>query len=317
MNKTVLLGAAGTGTAFAMAVRLRACFFGSVRIVGIDINPPELVTASVLCDEMVAVPLASDPGFADVLANVIKAHGVDTFVPIVNEELGHAVTVSQRSGFELVDIWSSPLAAQLARDKAAAANWLDGLSVPQPKSIDISNAALNEMVFVKPVNGMGSRGTYAATVRQLQALDEKSRKALLVQELCETPEVTIDSFFDVRTGFQRAICRERLETKAGVCTKARIFFDAELSDMARRIAEALGQRGTICIQVMRARGKWVVTDLNMRPGGGTAMSCAAGHDVLSAAFACRWGLPYEPYFASVGHGHNVIVTRQYAEFVMT
>jgi hypothetical protein len=89
-----------------------------------------------------------------------------------------------------------------------------------------------------------------------------------------------------------------------------------LSGYAALIGEALGQQGTICFQVMSSRDEWVLTDLNLRPGAGTAMTCAAGTDLLSAHFACRWGLPYKRYLGEEDLGEEVIVTRQYAEFVM-
>lgn len=86
--------------------------------------------------------------------------------------------------------------------------------------------------------------------------------------------------------------------------------------MAARLAAAIGQRGTICFQVMWKGGRWALTDLNLRPGAGTAMTCAAGFDVLSAFLACRWGLPTDGFFLSSSLDHDVFLRRQYAEFVM-
>jgi hypothetical protein len=67
---------------------------------------------------------------------------------------------------------------------------------------------------------------------------------------------------------------------------------------------------------MRGRDGWLVTDLNLRPGAGTAMSAAAGVDLLAAMAACRWAEPVEPYIASPLPEGGVHVTRQYAEYLM-
>ena len=75
----------------------------------------------------------------------------------------------------------------------------------------------------------------------------------------------------------QAVCRERLEVKAGVCTKARVFTDPQIGDLAERLGAGLGLEGAFCFQVMRdaARG-WVVTDVNARHGAGSRMSAAVG-----------------------------------------
>jgi carbamoylphosphate synthase large subunit len=75
-----------------------------------------------------------------------------------------------------------------------------------------------------------------------------------------------------------------------VCTKARLFADERLQELAGAVAAACGLRGTFCLQVMRGRaGRWMVTDVNPRPGGGTAMSVAVGMDFHAAMVAAAWG----------------------------
>ncbi len=90
--RTVLLGAAGTGTAFALASRIRAVWGADVRIVAVDINPAELVTTSLLADSFVQVPLVNDPAYEKCIRELIEAEQVNTFIPILNEE--HVVAVN-------------------------------------------------------------------------------------------------------------------------------------------------------------------------------------------------------------------------------
>jgi hypothetical protein len=148
-------------------------------------------------------------------------------------------------------------------------------------------------------------------------LEPAIREQLIAQDLCQPPEITIDSFYDVETGIGRAIARERLQTKDGVCTKAKVFEDPTFTEYARVIGEGLQQRGVICFQVMRLNDAWAITDLNLRSGAGTAMTCAAGADLLAAAFACRWNEDFRPFLGGEIAPEGIFVTRQYAEFVMS
>ncbi len=313
--RTVLLGAAGTGTAFALASRIRAVWGADVRIVAVDINPAELVTTSLLADSFVQVPLVNDPAYEKCIRELIEAEQVNTFIPILNDEHVVAVNLLSDPALAKLDVWSSELYARCT-DKRVADDWLSEIGVPTPMKPDLTEASRGGEWFVKPVNGVGSRGARRISAEELHGYDQTTRETLIVQEVCKEPEVTVDSFHDDRTGASFVYCRERLETKAGVCTKARVFFDPELAAIAKKIARGLRQRGTLCFQVMKGLKGWVVTDLNLRSGAGTAITCSAGFDVLAAAFACRAGEDYTKFLSPIAAGEEFIVTRQYAEFVM-
>jgi phosphoglycolate phosphatase-like HAD superfamily hydrolase len=126
----------------------------------------------------------------------------------------------------------------------------------------------DEGLVAKPRSGVGSSGFMLLTSQE--ALDEiRGDEQRVVQARCQPPEVTIDVFLSLDGGNFRAICRERLETRAGVCTKARVFESDELTALAETIGRGLGLFGACCIQVMRdASNAWSVTDVNARPGGG-------------------------------------------------
>lgn len=112
------------------------------------------------------------------------------------------------------------------------------------------------------------------------------------------------------------MCRERLEVKAGVSVKARVFDDPELSALAQKLGEELGLTGTFCFQVMRApdAGGWAITDVNPRPGAGTRMTVAAGVDVLAAMMADAWGEDPGVFLGPLA-GER-FVTRQYTEYAV-
>jgi hypothetical protein len=215
-----------------------------------------------------------------------------------------------------VAVWACSRAGELTRDKNTAYDFLSGLGIPTPRRFAPEDLPASGRVFVKPRRGKRSRGIRMAAAEEIRHLPAEALAGSIIQECCLPPEVTVDSFHDKITGRHRSVARERLATRAGVCVTARVYEDSVLSEYAYRIGEALQQRGTICFQAMRGREGWLVTDLNLRPGAGTAMSTAAGIDLLSAMAACRWGEPVEPYISASLPAAGLHVTRQYAEHVM-
>lgn len=311
MSHCVLISAAGTGTAFGIVTSLRRTWGEQVRIITADINPAHLATASVFADRHLEVPLSSDENFLPTVRRCIQSEEVDTYVPLLNAEFIHAHALS--IDLPSCDIWSSALIAGLVRSKRATSTWLASHGLPVPPSLSLSEISLDGNYFVKPDNGSGSHGARRASGLEVQALDLSN---FVVQQVCDEPEITVDSFFDISTGRCRAVARERIEVKSGVSTKVRVYEDPVLTKIAGRIGESLKQKGSICFQVMSLNGEYAITDLNFRPGAGTAMSAATGIDLVSASFACRWGEDYSPFLAAKLPYGGLYVTRQYAEFVM-
>ncbi len=86
-ERTVLLGSAGTGTAYASMLALRKNWGDSVKIIAIDSNPKHLVTSSLLADKFIQVPLNSDPEFKNKLQAILTDENVDTYIPFIDHEI--------------------------------------------------------------------------------------------------------------------------------------------------------------------------------------------------------------------------------------
>ena len=93
-QRVVLLGSAGTGTAFAAACSLRRVWSQSVRIVAMDIYPRHIVTTSLLADDFEQVGFSAAPEFPATLLGILQRYKVDTYLPIFPEE----IVVSARLG---------------------------------------------------------------------------------------------------------------------------------------------------------------------------------------------------------------------------
>lgn len=317
-GRCVWLGSAGTGTAFGLAQTLRERWghgAGAVRIVAADIREAHLVATSLLADEFRVVPLTADAGFADVLRSGLRETGATHYQPILDEEILLGATLRSEGLLGDVVVFAPPIrGARLCLDKLEGARWMDEVGIPTPPTVPVEIARWDGVpLFAKPRHGRGSLGARPiGDERAFEGLKaEEDVSDLIVQPRCEGPELTVDAVH--LGGMTRAVVRERLEVKAGVCTKARVFEDERLEELAHLLALGLGIEHAFCFQVMRLGGEWVVTDLNARPGAGTRLTVAAGVDLLGAMFAYHFGEPFESFLGRLPHERYVV--RQYAEYV--
>lgn len=110
-KKTVLLGAGGTGASFAIASRIRANWGKSIRLVVTDVYDKRLVTTSLLADAFYKVPDAKDKKFQSTLERILRDENINTYIPILNDEIITAAKLSKLDIYNEIDFWSSDLYA--------------------------------------------------------------------------------------------------------------------------------------------------------------------------------------------------------------
>lgn len=317
MTPRVMIGAAGTATAFGIVRTLRDNWGAAVEVVLADLLPRQLVGAAAFADGYLQSPAVDDPVYAEWLAQAVGESGTDLYVPLIDRDIVVAAELAQRSPGEFRTAAPPLASALICWDKLKTYEWLraEGISAPETWA-PAAAPRLDDGLVVKSRRGQGSIGFRAlAGVGELEALGDDGD--LVVQARCGFPEVTIDSCLAANGDGFRAVCRERLETKAGVCTKARVFESEPLSALAEAIGRGLGLVGGFCIQVMNGPdGEWWVTDVNARPGAGARLSKAAGVDVLGAVYAGLLELPFDRELALRRLDHDVYAVRQFDEYVI-
>ncbi len=315
----VLLGTAGTGTTWGIAVSLRERWDDELRIVATDLLPGHLVATSALAERFEQVPPVSDPRFEEALLSLLAEESIDTYVPTFDAEIVLAARLREAGALDGIRVLAPPLwAAETCWDKRAAGDWLASAGLPAPEVIPFALSDWREAgVIVKPRRGVGSVGVARVTDRE-QWSGWCARADLddwIAQEIVAGPEVTLDCFRSSRTSRSRVVCRERVEVKAGVCTKARIFDDGELGAVGTAIGAGLELSGVYCVQLMRSPDRgWLVTDINPRPGAGCRLSAAIGVLFHAAWFADAWGADTAHLLPALD-GERWVV-RQYSEIVL-
>ncbi|HEV7563463.1 MAG TPA: ATP-grasp domain-containing protein [Solirubrobacterales bacterium] len=315
----VLIGAAGTTTAFGIVRALRGRWGAEIEILATDINPRSLVAAAALADRFLQAPPVVDPGYAGWLERTLRETEPTLFVPLLDEDIATSAELAEAGELPPATRLLAPSAAsaRICWDKFATWEWLRERGLPGCETWEPGEASwAGAPLVAKARRGQGSQG-----FRRLDSAAELAALAgagdLVVQPLCEPPEVTVDAFLAADGSRFRAVCRERLETKAGVCTKARVHEDAELAGLAEEVARGLDLHGASCLQAMRGEdGGWRLTDVNARAGAGTPLAAAAGVDLLGAAFADLLDLPFDFERETAPLADDVYAVRQLHEYVV-
>jgi carbamoyl-phosphate synthase large subunit len=280
----VLVTSAGTSTAIGLIKSLQQS--SDVEIFTADINDFVMLPLGAFeVAQHCVVPLATDAdNYIAAISAAVALYKIDFVFPIHDEEIR---VISQARSNGSIAVGAPNLSSEMVlacTDKLNMGRRCleNGIESPATFNAQQFSEAPFYPVFVKPRYGVGSRGaSVIEQEEQVARLD--SEIDFVFQEVCERPEVTVDV---LSTEFGHvAVSRERLEVKAGVSTKARVWYSPELAEIAGKIAAAFSLVGLFCFQVMKRDGRWFVTDINPRCGGATAMTVAAGINLYEGYFS--------------------------------
>jgi hypothetical protein len=272
--------AGGTGTAWHICKTIKE-YYRSIYLIVCDTNPKHLVHSSVFANEFITIPPISSSGYENFMLNLFTEHHITILVPLIDYDL----KLFSRDNKKLVaeNIFSTaPLNSTFdtLANKINMKEYLKSIDIATPEIFKADSIEPEKEYYIKDIVGFGSRGAYSALGSTLNLIENNK----LIQELCFKPEVSADVFVYKKRIF--VLCRERIEVKAGVCTKARIFYDDVIRKIIEKIAHNIELPIVSCIQFMKnSNNEWSLTDFNLRPGAGTAMSAAVGFQCVRAALA--------------------------------
>lgn len=311
--KNVMLLGGGTSTAWHIAYVLKTYFSDEVSLTVCDINEKHSVHTSVLADHYIQVPLIKSPDYYQTMLSYLEEYQIDVLIPLIDDD----ILLFSRDNPDLLsrEVLSTAAVRQtfeMLSDKRNLTQTLNQLGVPAPRvCADPRKIHGGESYFVKAAVGCGSRGALKMTGEEILSLPPDD--ARIVQELCVGPEITVDVVLDGKHPY--TVCRERMEIKLGVSTKCRIYHDPEIQHILESIAHQLALPELFCVQFMKNHSKqWVLTDFNLRSGGGTAISAAVGFEAVRFAAADWLGLERSTEWLQ-RPTHSRYVVRTYSEVV--
>jgi predicted ATP-grasp superfamily ATP-dependent carboligase len=303
----VLITSSGTSGGFWSSKFLREHYGQRVKIYQIDINPKNLVSSSIFSDFYFKCPRVDDLDYENFITDFINENNIDIVIPFIDKDifiLSHLYEKKKIGANVKLQINSTEFAI-ICLDKYFAYEWMLGNNINTPFTFLLNENVEQKKYVIKPISGFGSL-IQILEASEIEKLEEKSR--FIGQDICNKPEITVDVFYQHQKNDFYYICRERIEVKGGVCTKARLFVDSEIEQLAIKIAMGL-KLSYFCFQIMKYNGSWAVTDINPRLGAGTSMGIEVGMDFYGAMCCDILKEDYQGFISQfTGEAY---VTRQY------
>jgi carbamoyl-phosphate synthase large subunit len=289
-------------------------------------DPAPLAAAQYAAHVRCAVPLIDDPAYVPALQELCERHRVGAVLPLTDLDI-EVLALAREEG-RLPALVPSSVVARATYDKYEAHLLLERHGLPSPPTV-LGEAELESLeypVMVKPRRGSGARSIHrAADAQQARFFVGYVREPVMVQRAMSGPELSIDCLGDLDGRCLNAIPRTMLESRGGESIKGRVVRDEELTELGRRVVEALRIRGPATIQVFRDPNVGLgITDVNTRFGGAfpapvyaalegrtypeLIVRLAAGEPVPSHVGEFNAGMTFTRYYWQLELDSNLIPT---------
>ena len=187
--------------------------------------------------------------------------------------------------------------------------WAADLNIQTPARLKLNKLKNGDTVVLKKNGGFGSKDT---KIVKYQAVNKYNQNEITAYKHIDGDEYTIDCY--PLNGRAITTIRKRVEVKNGVCIKAKITQNEQLTDTAQKLVDHFHLNHPFCFQVIKQNSEYYLIDLNPRLGGGTSLSAATGRDYFSAHIAYILNLNVEDFLDQ--NIDSCIVTRQYTNYLM-
>ncbi len=238
------------------------------------------------------------PDFEDRLMALCAEEEIGLLVPTRDGELPWFAARRERLRDAGVRVLApTPEVVERCADKLAFVRFCRRAGFAVPATFEPPLPAPTELpypLFVRPRRGKGSGGAGPVTTPAALATRLAEDGDLLVQEVIEAPELTIDLAADFEGRVLSVVPRLRLVTFGGESFVGRTVDDPEVVTAAAGLARELGLVGHNTLQCFRDRGAVRFIEVNPRYGGGAALGIAAGADTPRMMVRLALGRPVDP-----------------------
>lgn len=230
-----------------------------------------------MCDVNEVIPEADNHFFIDRLNQIVEKYRVNVLLPTS----GFDIYPYSEFREKLMERGATPVVSDMDSLVACKDKMLTYERLKKKFDLPFTTTDPNEIdsfpVMAKPRYGKGSRDIMLLdNSNDIQYVMSKM-KDLIFQEFLPGTEYTIDVLSDLEKKALLAVPRVRIQTKAGISTKGRVFMNRRMEEECKQIADFIGIRGPSCIQMKEdPNGIVKLIEVNPRMGGGTIFTTLAG-----------------------------------------
>ena len=297
---------------FKRALDGRGCVFAT------DMSP--FAPAVYEADKYFIVPRITDSGYLDKILEICSNNNVKGVLSLIDPELSLIAKHQKRFEDAGVSIIGSDYErCELAFDKISMFRWLEAHGYFCAKSYvdfhlfmeDYKAGIIDFPVFVKPVFGSASIAINKADDLETLQFLLKHHSDLLIQQYLKGQEIGADVYIDMISGEVVSVfTKKKLLMRAGETDKAISFKDEKLFSLITRFAEECGFRGQIDIDIFEIDGRYYISEVNPRFGGGYPHAYECGIDHMRMIINNLNGITNQ---RNIGHYDEGVVMMKYNE----
>ncbi len=227
-------------------------------------------------------PLVTDPEYIPFVKKIVADHGIDVYIPLIDEEILLAIDAFEGRSFPIV-MAPDRIFSQICLDKWRLMSELETHGVSTLKTFLASDlpADLKFPVFIKPRTGRGSRG-----VSRLDCLEQLGA-FLLLNPTYKPEELIVQPFIDgqeytvgVLTNNLNdliCVCAKKVYSKKGITIAAVTENNDTITALCRDIVRKMVPKGPLNIQLfIRPDNRIQIFEINPRFSTTTILSMEAG-----------------------------------------
>lgn len=156
-------------------------------------------------------------------------------------------------------------------------NWIKSYIDYNDVSAAVLSGILSFPLIIKPRKGSGSTGI--EIIHNLEQLKQicSLYDDILIQEFIDGQEIGADVYVDLISGEVASIfTKKKLKMRAGETDKSVSFKDNKLFQLIEEFVKDFGLKGVNDIDIFEKEGKYYISEVNPRFGGGYIHAYAAG-----------------------------------------
>ncbi|NMA73956.1 MAG: ATP-grasp domain-containing protein [Bacteroidales bacterium] len=250
----------------------------------------KLAPALYEADKHFIVQRIDQDGYLDEILSICKKFNVKAVLSLIDPEL--SLLAKNKSKF--LELGTIPLVSdyetiEMCFDKYKMAKFLEKNGLPTPKTyfkkedfcVALNKELISFPVFVKPVKGSASINiNKVETQEELEYLLGKYDD-LVIQEFMDGKELGADVYVDMISGELISIfLKEKLLMRAGETDKSVSVKDGQLFELISKFVEKAGLKGINDIDIFHANGKYYISEVNPRFGGGYPHAYECGVNMM-------------------------------------
>lgn len=246
------------------------------KVIATDMS--KLAPAIYEADKFYIVPRIDDPNYIDRLLEICNKEKIEGILSLIDPELSLLAKNEEKfKDIGVTVIGSSYDCCELSLNKMNMYNWLKSHNYNCAKSYlnkedfyqDLDNKLVSFPVFVKPYDGSASILINKVFNRKQLELLLEEHEGLMIQEFLDGQEIGADVYIDLISGEVVSIfTKKKIVMRAGETDKSVSFINKELFDIIKRFVKEAGFRGQIDIDIFDINGKYYISEVNPRFGGG-------------------------------------------------